>query len=151
VCVCVCVCVSSNQIHWPIFLYFICNVFILYNILFCLFYYFIFIFALFCVVLYLYLFVFLCDMHCNVFVLCDTVVYQCCVYVLVCDWGFCLWYCTPVFFGCLCDARSTCLGDGIMLCVWYVFCIGCWCIAGVCNCVLVSMVFVCDAVIHIWM
>jgi len=68
-------------------------------------------------------------MHCNVFVLCETVVYQSCVYVLVCDWGFCLWYCTPVF---LVVCVVQCLGDGIMLCVWYVFCIGCWYIAGLC-------------------
>jgi len=41
------------------------------------------------------------------------------------------------------------LGDGIMLCVWYVFCIGCWCIAGLCVVVRVRVVVVCDTVIHV--
>jgi len=73
----VCVCVLSNQIHWPIFLYFICNVFILY-------------------IYFVYL----------------------------------------------------CLGDGNMLCVWDVVVVLGIGVAGVCNCELVSVVFVCDAVIH---
>jgi len=51
------------------------------------------------------------------------------------------------FFGCLCRGRSMCLGDGIMF-VWHVCYIGCWCIAGVCNCVPVSLVVVCDIVIY---
>jgi len=34
------------------------------------------------------------------------------------------------FFGCLCGGPSICLRDGIMLCVWDVYCcIRCWCIA----------------------
>jgi len=36
------------------------------------------------------------------------------------------------FFGCLCGTPLTCLGDGIMLCVWYVFCMGVVYIAGLC-------------------
>jgi len=36
------------------------------------------------------------------------------------------------FFSCVCGVPSICLGDGSMLCVWDVCCIGCWCIVGVC-------------------
>jgi len=55
--------------------------------------------------------------------------------------------CGVQFFGGLCGGPSICLGDGIVL---DVCCIGCWCIAGVCNCVRVSVVVVCDTVFHIW-
>ena len=68
------------------------------------------------------------------------------MYVLVCDWVVLFVVLYTSFFGCLCCAPSTCLGDGIMLCVWYVFCIGCWCIAGLCVVVRVSVVVVCDTV-----
>jgi len=52
------------------------------------------------------------------------VIVSVCQYVNVCVCGM------STFFLVVCVVPSICLDDGIMLCVWDVCCIGCWCIAG---------------------